>query len=50
VVSDEGNPVFEEMREIALATRPTFLLNVTLNERKEITAVFAGSCSAAHDA
>jgi nickel-dependent lactate racemase len=46
----KGNPVFEEMREIALATRPTFLLNVTLNERKEITAVFAGELARAHDA
>jgi nickel-dependent lactate racemase len=46
----KGNPVFEEMREVALATRPTFLLNVTLNERKEITGVFAGELVRAHDA
>jgi len=46
----KGNPVFEEMREVALATRPTFLLNVTLNERKEITGVFAGELAQAHDA
>ena len=46
----KGNPVFEEMRSVALATRPTFLLNVTLNERKEITAVFAGELVQAHDA
>ena len=48
--SVEGNPIFQEMREVALATRPTLLLNVTLNERKEITAVFAGELAAAHDA
>jgi len=46
----EGNPVFEEMRNIALATRPTFLVNVTLNEKKEITGVFAGDVRTAHDA
>ena len=46
----DGNPVFEEMRDIALATRPTLLVNVTLNERKEITGVFAGEMVAAHDA
>ncbi|MCB0139451.1 MAG: hypothetical protein KDE50_06025, partial [Caldilineaceae bacterium] len=27
----EGNPIWEEMREVALMTNPTFLLNVTLN-------------------
>jgi len=46
----KGNPVFEEMRRVALATRPTFLLNVTLNERKEVTGVFAGELVRAHDA
>jgi nickel-dependent lactate racemase len=45
-----GNPIFEEMRDVALATRPTFLVNVTLNEEKEITGVFAGEMVAAHDA
>jgi nickel-dependent lactate racemase len=48
--SAQGNPVFEEIREAALATRPTMLLNVTLNERKEVTGVFAGELAAAHDA
>jgi len=46
----KGNPVFEEMRQVALATRPTFLLNVALNERKQITGVFAGELAQAHDA
>jgi nickel-dependent lactate racemase len=44
----EGNPIWEEMREVALRTRPTFLLNVALNTSKEITAVFAGEMLAAH--
>jgi nickel-dependent lactate racemase len=46
----KGNPVFEEIRQVALATRPAFLLNVTLNERKEVTGVFAGEMAQAHDA
>lgn len=44
----EGNPIWEEMREVALITKPTFLLNVALNTRQEITAVFAGDMLAAH--
>jgi nickel-dependent lactate racemase len=46
----EGNPIFEEMREIALLTRPTFSVNVTLNERRELTGVFAGELLAVHEA
>lgn len=46
----EGNPIFQEMREVALATQPTFLLNVTLDQEKRITGVFAGELVAAHDA
>ncbi len=45
-----GNPIWKEMAEAALLTRPTFLLNVTLNTRKEITGVFAGDMLAAHAA
>jgi lactate racemase len=44
----EGNPVWEEMREVALLTHPTFLLNVTLNINHEITGVFAGDMMVAH--
>jgi len=44
----EGNPIWEEMREVALQTNPTFLLNVALNVRREITGVFAGELLAAH--
>ncbi len=46
----EGNPIFEEAREVALATDPTFSLNVTLNEAKEITGIFAGEMIIAHEA
>ena len=44
----EGNPLWEEMRDIALRAGPSFLLNVGLNERREITGVFAGDLLAAH--
>lgn len=46
----EGNPVWEEIREVAARTEPTFLLNVTLNKHKEITGVFAGDVWQAHRA
>jgi nickel-dependent lactate racemase len=44
----EGNPIWEEMREVALMAKPTFLLNVTLNSDRRITGVFAGEMLAAH--
>jgi lactate racemase len=44
----EGNPIWEEMREVALMAQPTFLLNVTLNSARQITGVFAGEMLAAH--
>jgi len=37
-----GNPIWEEMREVALRTNPAFLLNVSLNINREITGIFAG--------
>jgi lactate racemase len=46
----EGNPIWEEMREMALRVSPIFLLNVALNVEKQITAVFAGDLLAAHRA
>ncbi len=46
----EGNPVYQEMREVALMTRPTFLLNVTLNKQRQITGIFAGDMLQAHEA
>lgn len=44
----EGNPIWEEMRDIALRVGPSFLVNVTLNERRAITGVFAGGLIEAH--
>ncbi len=46
----EGNPIWEEMREVALRIKPLFLLNVTLNSQRQITGVFAGDVLAAHAA
>ncbi len=46
----EGNPIFEEMRAVALKGEPSFIVNVTLDERKRVTGVFAGEMVAAHDA
>jgi len=44
----EGNPLWEELRDIALKTGPSFVLNVTLNEQRDITNVFAGDIIEAH--
>lgn len=44
----EGNPVWEEMLAVAQRTAPTFLLNVALNQEREITGIFAGDLVAAH--
>jgi nickel-dependent lactate racemase len=38
------------MRDIALRAGPSFLLNVTLNEKRAITGVFAGDLIQAHKA
>ena len=43
-----GNPIWEEMRDIALRVGPSFLLNVALNEQRKITGIFAGDLIAAH--
>jgi nickel-dependent lactate racemase len=44
----EGNPIWEEMREMALRTQPTFLLNVAMNDERQVTGVFAGDVILAH--
>ena len=44
----EGNPLWEELRDIALRAGPSFLVNVTLNESRQITGVFAGDLLGAH--
>ena len=46
----EGNPLWEELRELAHRVGPSFLLNVTLNEQRRITGVFAGDLIEAHRA
>jgi nickel-dependent lactate racemase len=46
----EGNPIFQDIRETALKTKPTFLFNVTLNKHRQITGVFAGDMVQAQDA
>ena len=44
----DGNPLWEEVRDIACLAGPSFLLNVTLNEQRQITGVFAGDLLLAH--
>ena len=44
----EGNPLWEEIRDIAGRVGPSFLLNVALNEARQIAGVFAGDLVAAH--
>jgi nickel-dependent lactate racemase len=46
----DGNPIFEQMRDAALRSEPSFAVNVTLDEHKRLTGVFAGELSASHDA
>ncbi len=48
-VIDE-NRIQQEAKEIALMSKPDFMLNVTLNQDKEITNVFAGDIVEAHKA
>ncbi|MDH5173916.1 MAG: nickel-dependent lactate racemase [Elusimicrobiota bacterium] len=43
-----GNPLWEEIREVALMTKPTFIINVTLNKEIEISGVFSGDMDLAH--
>jgi lactate racemase len=44
----KGNPVWEEIMEAAELVSGLFLLNITLNKKKEITNVFAGDLRATH--
>jgi nickel-dependent lactate racemase len=43
-----GNPLWEDLRDMALRVGKSFLLNVSLNEAREITGVFAGDILRAH--
>lgn len=45
-----GNPIWEEIREVAGRAGSLFLLNVTLNRDKAVTGVFAGDLDRAHAA
>lgn len=44
----DQNPIWCEMRDIATRVGPSFLINVTLNEQREITGFFAGDLVKAH--
>ena len=44
----DGNPVQDDIREIARTTGVTFSIDVTLNRDQDITAVFAGELFAEH--
>ena len=46
----EGNPVHDDVREIAGMAGPNFALDVTLNREQKITGVFAGELFAEHRA
>ena len=46
----EGNPVHDDVREIARMVGVTFAVDVTLNRDQKITAVFAGDLFAEHRA
>jgi nickel-dependent lactate racemase len=46
----EGNPIHDDVREIARMVGVTFAVDVTLNRDQKITAVFAGDLFAEHRA
>lgn len=43
-----GNPIWDDINEAAHSAGECFLLNVTLDERKRITGVYAGDLDTAH--
>mgnify|MGYP001372002233 CR=1 FL=1 len=45
-----GNPIWEEVMEVAHSVGGVFLVNVALNKHKQITGVFAGDLDQAHAA
>ena len=45
-----GNPIWEEIREVAAAAGDLFLVNVALDREKAVTGVFAGDLDEAHAA
>lgn len=44
----DGNPLWQELKEVALKVGPSFVLNVSLNNHRQITGVFAGDIVKAH--
>ena len=44
----KGNPIWDEMKAATKQVKNTFLVNVTLNRKNQITGVFAGDIIAAH--
>ncbi|RMF92079.1 MAG: nickel-dependent lactate racemase [Nitrospinota bacterium] len=46
----QGNPIHEEIREIALMAPPEFMVNVTLDREKRITGIFSGALLASYEA
>ena len=44
----KGNPIWEEVHEVATSIEKNFLVNVTLNKDKEITGIYSGDLLAAH--
>jgi len=45
-----GNPIWEEVVEVAQAAGQLFLVNVTMNRDRQVTGVFAGNLLPAHAA
>lgn len=45
---NEGNPIWDEMLEITQRVGRSFLLNVSLNEERQVTGWFAGDVALAH--
>jgi lactate racemase len=45
-----GNPIWEEVMEVAHMVGGTFLVNVALNKHKEVAGVFVGDLDVAHAA
>jgi nickel-dependent lactate racemase len=46
----QGNPIYEEVMEVASKAGGVFLVNVALNKNQELTGVFAGDLAIAHSA
>jgi len=46
----EGNPLQEMAKQYMKTAPPHFMVNVTMNGKKEITGIFAGDCKKVHEA